>query len=141
MTERSHPSPEDRSPNTPQLSMRYVAEHLGFQETEGLKYARLRLTEAMRHNSEDVRTLADNYQQLAEAIVDATPDSAARNIRRVGANIAMALIRIDAGRIEHGTEDLYSILDDLAGMIADGYDMAEIAERIQDILSVLAEEA
>jgi hypothetical protein len=132
MTQPIHePTPERTAP--PELSMAYLAERLDFAEDDEMAAAHRALVEAMASGSEHVRDIAEDYQMRAEAVVDAADNSDARNTRRVGANIAMALIRIEAGRVADGVEDLYDVLDDIDGLIVGGYDdLAAVAEIIEE---------
>lgn len=119
----SKPSPEIRQPDeAPNLTMTYLAEHLRFEETPEMVFARGALVEAMVSDSPHVRALAEEYQLRGEAVVENHSDSEAKNAARVALNIAMALIRLEAGRTEDGVDDLYLILDDLDGLVTSGRD-------------------
>lgn len=80
------------------------------------------LVEAMTKGSPHVRALAEEYQLRGEAVVESHPDSETKNAARVALNIAMALIRLEAGRVADGIDDLYLILDDLDGLVVSGRD-------------------
>ncbi len=124
--------PAAERPTSPDLSMAYLAERLGFVEADEMTEVRSALTEAMASDSEYVRELAEDYQVRAEAVVDVAADSNTRNSKRIAANIAMALIRLDAGRVTGGIEDLYDVLDDIDGRIESGRDdLTAVAQMIE----------
>jgi hypothetical protein len=132
MTQPIHePTPERTAPQ--ELSMVYLAEHLDFVEDDEMAEVRRALTEAMASGNEHLRGVMEDYQVRAEAVVDAAEDSDTRNTRRVGANIAMALIRLEAGRIADGVEDLHDVSDDIDGLIVDGRDdLVPVIEMVEE---------
>lgn len=121
--------------------MAYLAERLGFHETDEMSRTRLALIEAMALDSEHVRELAVDYQKQAETLVDAQTDSEARNMRRIGANIAMTLARIESARIDDGIEDLYSVLDDLDGLVVGGrHEATEVVQKVEGLIATLVQD-
>jgi hypothetical protein len=119
--------------------MDYLGRRLDFYETDEMMYARQALVEAMRLHDEHVRAITEDYQIQAEAVVDAQEDDELRNVRRVAANIAMALIRIDGGRVDDGLDDLDIVLDDIDGMMRSGYGyMGSVSAAIEDKIAELS---
>jgi len=77
---------------------------LGLVETEAMQRLGQELTAAYTSGSGDTKSLANRYQLLAEAVIDAIPGDNSK--ARLGLEIRLALIRRDAGLTDQYLEDL-----------------------------------